>query len=73
MNFLQIDSNIVNRELSLETFLSTRTSNSRGETGSTHIVLLGGKRARNKEFDYDRSEFADMDNSQCNANYILKI
>ena len=32
------------------------------------IVLLEENRARNPEFDYDRFESADMDNSRCKAN-----
>ena len=37
-----------------------------------HIVLFGGNMARYSEFDYDRSELADMENSECKANCILK-
>ena len=36
------------------------------------IVLLEGNMARNPEFDYDRFELADIDNSECKANCILK-
>ena len=28
--------------------------------------------SRNPEFNYDRFELADMDNSECKANFILK-
>ena len=37
-----------------------------------YIVLLEENTARNPEFDYDRSELADMDNSDCKANFSLK-
>ena len=37
-----------------------------------HIVLVGGNRARNPEFDYDHFELAGMDNSECKATFILK-
>ena len=36
------------------------------------IVLLKENRARDPEFDYDHSELADMNNSECQANSILK-
>ena len=36
------------------------------------IVLLKENTARDPEFDYDRSELADMNNSECKANSILK-
>ena len=37
------------------------------------IVLLKENTARNPEFDYDRSQLpADMDNSECKENFILK-
>ena len=36
------------------------------------IVLLKENSARDPEFDYDHSELADMDNSECKANSILK-
>jgi len=35
------------------------------------IVLLDENTARNPEFDYDRFELADMDNSECKANFIF--
>ena len=35
-----------------------------------HIVLLEGNMARYSEFDYDRFELADKENSECKANYI---
>ena len=38
-----------------------------------HIVLLEEKTTRNPDFDNDRFELADMDNSECKANFILKI
>ena len=34
------------------------------------IVLLGENTARNREFDYDRFELADMDNSERKANFF---
>ena len=37
-----------------------------------HIVLLEENTARNPEFDYDHSELANMDNSECKANFICK-
>ena len=37
-----------------------------------HIVLLEKYTTRNPEFDFDRFELADMDNSECKANFILK-
>ena len=37
-----------------------------------HIVLLEGNMVRYSEFDYDRSELADMENSEYKANCILK-
>ena len=37
-----------------------------------HIVLLGENTPRNSEFDYDRFELADTDNSECKSNFILK-
>ena len=36
------------------------------------ILLLEENTTRNPEFDYYRSELADMDNSECKANFILK-
>ena len=36
------------------------------------IVLLEKNTARNPEFDDDRLELADVDNSECKANFILK-
>ena len=36
------------------------------------IVLLEENTARNPEFDYDRSELAVVDNSECKENFILK-
>ena len=36
------------------------------------IVSLAENPARNPQFDYDRFELADMDNSECKANFILK-
>ena len=37
-----------------------------------HIVLLKENTTRYPEFDYDRFELADMDNSECKTQYILK-
>ena len=38
-----------------------------------HIALLEKKNTdRNPEFDYDRSKLADMDNSECKANFTSK-
>ena len=37
-----------------------------------HIVLLQENTARNPEFDYDRLELAEMENSECKANFIFK-
>ena len=37
-----------------------------------HIVLSDENTARNPQFDYDRSELADVDNSECKADFILK-
>ena len=37
-----------------------------------HIVLLEEKKARYPEFDHDCFEVADMDNSECKVNFILK-
>ena len=36
------------------------------------IVLLEKNTDRNPEFDYDRLELAEVDNSECKANFILK-
>ena len=36
------------------------------------IVLVEENTARYPEFDYDRFESANMDNSQCKAYFILK-
>ena len=36
------------------------------------IVLLEENTAKNPKFDYDRSGLADMDNSECKPNFILK-
>ena len=36
------------------------------------IALLKENTARNPEFYYDRSELADLDNSECKAKIILK-
>ena len=42
-----------------------------------HIVLLEENSARSPEFDYDRIELVEIDNSECKANFkanfILKI
>ena len=35
------------------------------------IVLVDENTARNPEFDYDRFELADMDNSEYKANFIF--
>ena len=35
------------------------------------IVFLEENTARNSEFDYDRFELIDMDNSECKANFTL--
>ena len=35
------------------------------------IVLLDENTVRNPEFDYDRFELADVDNSECKANFIF--
>ena len=35
------------------------------------IVSLEENTARNPEFDYDRFELADVDNSECKANFTL--
>ena len=37
-----------------------------------HVVLLEENMGRNPEFYYNRFELADMDNSECKANFILK-
>ena len=37
-----------------------------------HVVLLEENMGRNPEFYYSRFELADMDNSECKANFIFK-
>ena len=37
-----------------------------------HIVCFKENKAKRPEFDYDRFELADRDNSECKAHFILK-
>ena len=37
-----------------------------------HIVLFGENTPRNPDFDYDRFEFADMENSECKSKLHFK-